>query len=134
MLLWSNDSCTAEHNYRCSASVDLSALVKLSIDRSMCYLDKNVFSLRSPGHDYGRRAEHYMQNKHKLATQERFLHKEVKHWKQRGLCSIRWTAFNETIGDQLPLSIITCIKHCLIAAPSRRSADQKVTRNSLSIR
>lgn len=107
-LLWSNDSCTAEHKYTCSHETDMETLLILSIDRSICFLEKNVYSIREPDHPYGKKAEIFMSTKHKLRTTEKFLHKQIKHWKYKGLVSVRWNAFTDTV--LLPLLIMQKIK------------------------
>jgi hypothetical protein len=92
--------------------MDLEVLLTLSIDRSICYLEKNVYSIREPDHQHGLRAEKFMETKHKLKTTERFLHKQVQHWKDRGLVFVRWNAFTETLC--LPTLIMQTIKDFVV--------------------
>lgn len=111
--LWSDDSCENEHVYTCSKEVDMQELMMLSIDRSTCYLERHVFSLQEKDHPYGQTAIRFMQTKHKLCTTERYLHKQVKHWRDRGLAHIRWHAFLETCGSKLPSLVMKEIKLCM---------------------
>jgi hypothetical protein len=102
-LLWSNDQCSKERVYTFSHKGDFVDMLKLSIDRSVCYLEQNVFSMQDQDHVYGEKARTFMSAKHELCTTEGLLHKEVKHWQTHGLKAVRWTAFSNTaFHDSLP--------------------------------
>lgn len=116
-LLWSDDSCLEEHEYRCYKNEDLEQLIELSIDRSICFLEKNVYAIQEENHRYGFKTEKFLQSKHKLCTTERFLHKVVSHWRDSGLVNVRWNAFSETV--KLPPLVMQNIKSFLMRTRSQ---------------
>ena len=81
-LLWDNDACTENHMYTFSRKCDLTEMMNLSVDWSLCYLERNVFAHRYPGGiHYGHMTDNYMQKQHTTKALEKFLHKRVEHWK-----------------------------------------------------
>jgi hypothetical protein len=93
--LWSDDGCLSDHEYRFSKHEDLVEMMTLSVDRSICFMERNVFSLQSATDSCGFQCERFLKSKHKLCTTEKYLHRQVVHWRDRGLNSVRWKAFEQ---------------------------------------
>lgn len=68
---------------------DFNHMLSVSIDRSVCYLERNIFA-----HGYGQRAQSYIaHNSHTLSATERFLHKQVRSWQLWRFRVIHFAAF-----------------------------------------